>query len=333
MKNILIKYLETLATDAKQSHGNLAVFPLLSDAAVSLAYLMLDEALQKEVVEVAEVDESGEVSRLKVINRSDLPVLILDGEELVGAKQNRIVNSTFLIAAGSVTIIPVSCVEQGRWTYRTDRFFSEKRMMTSRMRASKAVEVQNCLSMRAEFAADQGSVWQNIREMAERRNVDSLSGAMADIFEKERPTIAEYLPHFHCIERQVGAIFAIAGKVVGVEAFGKSDTFAACFDKIVESYVLDAIDEVDREGKDRSTAENAGNFLRDLFSCRVATFPSAGLGTDCRLDSVKANGLALVVDGEVLHLSVFARQARERGSKLRTRLSRPSRRRGRMVTR
>jgi hypothetical protein len=114
MKNILIKYLETLATDVKQSHGNLAVFPLLSDAAVSLAYLMLDEALQKEVVEVAEVDESGQFSRLKVINRSDLSVLILDGEELVGAKQNRIVNTTILIAAESVTIIPVSCVEQGR---------------------------------------------------------------------------------------------------------------------------------------------------------------------------------------------------------------------------
>jgi hypothetical protein len=333
MKNILIKYLETLATDAKQSHDNLTVFPLLSDAAVSLAYLMLDEALQKEVVEVAEVDESGEVSRLKVINRSGLPVLILDGEELVGAKQNRIVNTTILIAAESMTIIPVSCVEQGRWTYRTNRFFSEKRMMTSRMRASKAVKVQDCLSMRAEFAADQGSVWQNIREMAERRNVDSLSGAMADIYEKERPAIAEYLPHFHCLERQVGAVFAIAGKVVGFEAFGKSDTFATCFDKIVESYVLDAIDEFGREGKDRSTAENAGNFLRDLFSCRVATFPPAGLGTDCRLDSEKANGLALVVDGEVLHLSVFARQARERGSKLRTRLSRPSRRRRRMVTR
>ncbi|MFY9705889.1 MAG: DUF6569 family protein, partial [Desulfobacterales bacterium] len=149
MKNILIKYLETLATDAKQSHGNLAVFPLLSDAAVSLAYLTLDEALTRETVEVAEVDDGGEVSRLKVINRSNLPVLILDGEELAGAKQNRIANTTILIAAGSVTIIPVSCVEQGRWTYRTNRFYSEKRMMTSRMRASKAVDVQECLSMRA----------------------------------------------------------------------------------------------------------------------------------------------------------------------------------------
>ena len=218
----------------------------------------------------------------------------------MGAKQNRIVNTTILIAAGSVTTIPVSCVEQGRWAFRTNRFYSEKRMMTSRMRASKAVEVQHCLYMRSEFAADQGSVWQNIRELAGRRNVDSLSGAMADIYAKERPTIAEYLPHFHCIERQVGAVFAISGKVVGVEAFGKSDTLAACFNKIVESYVLDAIDEVGREETDRSTAEDAGELVKDLHSCRVATFPSAGEGTDCRLDSDRINGLALVVDGEVL---------------------------------
>lgn len=64
-------------------------------------------------------------------------------------------------------------------------------MMTSRMRASKAVKVQDCLSLRAEFDADQGSVWQNIREMVGRRNVSSLSSAMADIYEKERPAIAE----------------------------------------------------------------------------------------------------------------------------------------------
>ena len=333
MKKSLESYLRNLAVGVKQSHKNMAVFPLMSIDAIDLAYLVLDEALQQGVVEVTEVGEGGEVPRLKVANRSDLPVLILDGEELVGAKQNRVVNTTILVAGGSVTIIPVSCVEQGRWTYRTDRFHSEKRMMTSRMRAVKAVEVQHCLSVRAEFAADQGSVWQNIREMADRRKVTSRSGAMADIYEKERPAVADYRKHFNCLEGQVGAVFAISGKVVGVEAFGKSDTLAACFNKIVESYVLDAIDEVGRKETDRSTAEDAGELVKDLLSCRVATFPSAGLGTDCRLDSEQVNGLALVVDGEVLHLSAFARQAVAPGKKLRTRLSRSSRRRGGMKTR
>ena len=49
-------------------------------------------------------------------------VLLDDGEELVGAKQSRILNVTLLVAAGSKPPIPVSCVEQGRWSRRSESF-------------------------------------------------------------------------------------------------------------------------------------------------------------------------------------------------------------------
>lgn len=39
-------------------------------------------------------------------------VLILDGEEILGAKQNRMVNATILIAAHTKVKVPVSCVER-----------------------------------------------------------------------------------------------------------------------------------------------------------------------------------------------------------------------------
>ena len=48
-----------------------------------------------------------------------LRVLFLEGEELVGAKQNRILNTSVLIAAHTKSKIPVSCVEAGRWGYKT----------------------------------------------------------------------------------------------------------------------------------------------------------------------------------------------------------------------
>jgi hypothetical protein len=44
--------------------------------------------------------------------------LLLDGEQLVGAKQNRIPNMIVLVAAQTEVTIPVSCVEQGRWGYQ-----------------------------------------------------------------------------------------------------------------------------------------------------------------------------------------------------------------------
>ena len=120
---------------AEQSYKNLAIFPILSDYVIPFDYLTLDEALSENLIEVVEIDEGGSVPELRLINKSDKMVLILDGEELVGAKQNRIVNTTILIPAMETVVIPVSCVEQGRWSYDTERFHSEERIMAPTMRA------------------------------------------------------------------------------------------------------------------------------------------------------------------------------------------------------
>lgn len=108
MQTIIQNYLKEAKIGRKQSHRNLAIFPLLSSYAIGLDYIMLDEALSEELIEVVEVSEEGTVPELKVVNKSPCMILILDGEELVGAKQNRIVNTTILIQEKTTTVIPVS---------------------------------------------------------------------------------------------------------------------------------------------------------------------------------------------------------------------------------
>jgi hypothetical protein len=71
---------------------------------------------------VTEVSEAGSVPFLQVANGADRPLLLLDGEELIGAEQNRILNTAVLVAAHTEVTIPVSCVEQGRWGYRGRQF-------------------------------------------------------------------------------------------------------------------------------------------------------------------------------------------------------------------
>jgi hypothetical protein len=119
MQEVIKEYLESAKFGRKQFYKNMAVFPLLSDYSLSLEYMLLDEALGAGLVEVTEVDNQGTVPNLKVHNKSPRMVLILDGEELVGAKQNRIVNTTILVAGNATVVIPVSCVEQGRWACRS----------------------------------------------------------------------------------------------------------------------------------------------------------------------------------------------------------------------
>ena len=52
---------------------------------------------------------------LRVENNGTLPVLLLDGEILSGAKQDRVVRSSVLVGEGSQVVVPVYCVERGRW--------------------------------------------------------------------------------------------------------------------------------------------------------------------------------------------------------------------------
>ncbi|MDZ7700420.1 MAG: DUF6569 family protein [Deltaproteobacteria bacterium] len=70
MDKIIGNFLEQLKVGRKQSHKNLAVYPLLSTYAIGLDYLLLDEALSQSMIEVVELSEGGSVPELKVVNTS-----------------------------------------------------------------------------------------------------------------------------------------------------------------------------------------------------------------------------------------------------------------------
>ena len=110
---------------------------------------------------------SGE-PELKVVNKSDQKILLVDGEELVGAKQDRVLNATILIAPKSETTIPVLCVEQGGWSYRSERFGSQSRSMSANLRNRKSETVTMNLHKGWEFRSNQGVVWDEIEKKYDR---------------------------------------------------------------------------------------------------------------------------------------------------------------------
>ena len=313
MQNVINEYLGQSKVGRKQSHKNLAIYPLLSTYSIALDYILLDEALNEALIDVVEVDEAGDVPNLKVINQSERMVLILDGEELVGAKQNRIVNTTILIPGRATVVIPVSCVEQGRWHYDAPQFRSEERVMAPAMRAKKAKKVSQSLKLKRGFLSDQGEIWDGIVQIAQRRGAISQSMAMSEVYKKDRSSIDEYVKHFRLIDGQVGAVFMINGKVVGLDTFGKAESFSKIFNKLVESYALDALDCFDSKKEQKALRGYVTRFLKASQRSSVEIHEGVGLGTDCRLESDKVTGFALAMDEKILHLSVFARENGETG--------------------
>jgi hypothetical protein len=327
LQTVIQTYLDEAKIGRKQSYRNLAVFPLLSGYAVDLDFITLDEALSEDLIEVMEKDDEGSVPELMVLNKSPKMILILDGEELVGAKQNRIVNTTILIQGKSNTVIPVSCVEQGRWSYESPSFHSKERLMSAQLRGLMAEQVHRSIRTSDSFRSDQSEIWDEISSKAARMEAESPTMAMSEIYEKKRSKLSDYVSHFRLVEMQVGAVFSINGKVVGLDSFGTPSTFAKVFKKLVESYALDAIDWSETDVASKTLRSKVTRFLRAAGVATLESRPSVGLGTDFRLESRNLNGFALVHEDRILHLSVFARNNGHRGEPCRSRMQRFSSRR------
>ena len=153
---VLHETLTKLTLGSPLSFKGLGVVPLLRFDATDPDWLTSDEAIGGGLLEVTEVTEGGSVPTLRVVNKGDRAVFLLDREELLGAKQNRILNTSVLIAAGQTITIPVSCVEQGRWAYRSRAFTSAHRSLYASVRRKKAAQVHESLRMSRGHTADQG---------------------------------------------------------------------------------------------------------------------------------------------------------------------------------
>lgn len=284
--------------------ANLTMFPLLGGSeGPPAAYTTLDEGLAAGFVKVTEVSESGRVPELTIVNDGPTPVLLLDGEELVGAKQNRIVNLTIMVPPRSRLPLPVSCVEAGRWAHRSRAFAAAGRTHYASGRAKKVEQVSYCLKETGQRLADQGAIWDDIDQKAARMAAHSPTRAAAALYEQSRSKLDEFQRTLEALPRQVGAVFAVNGAIAGLELFDSPVTWRKSMRKIVESYGLDALDH--QEERPLRPRRDPARFLAAVAGSEVDAFPAVGLGQDLRLKSPHIAGAALAVDEHIVHALAF----------------------------
>ncbi|MGE5359158.1 MAG: ARPP-1 family domain-containing protein [Bacteroidales bacterium] len=284
--------------------ANLTMFPLLAREESPAGYATLDEALAAGTVRVTEVSETGCVPELTIVNDGAIPVLVLDGEELVGAKQNRIVNLTILVPAHSRLPLPVSCVEAGRWQHRSRAFAAAGRTHYAHARAMKVAHVSASMRESGNRVADQSAIWQDIAAKSRRMAAPSPTSAAAAMYEKSRGELDAFQSKLHAQPLQVGAIFAIHNSIVGMELFDAASTWRKSMRKVVESYGLDALDPKDEPNA--PVHDDPQQFLEAIGKVGVEKFPALGMGEDLRLRAPRVSGAALALEGRVLHLLAFA---------------------------
>jgi hypothetical protein len=297
-------YLLGMKLDTAQALKNMTVFPLLSPLDGGPDYLTLKEALERALLVVTEVSSGGSVPELKVANKADLAVLLLDGEELAGAKQNRVLNTSILVKEESEMVIPVSCTEQGRWSYVSNAFRDSDTVMSPKLRGEKAKTVATSLSATGEFRADQGKVWDGIKEMEHKTQVTSRTGAMKAIYEAKTQDLDEYLKAFRLVPGQKGVLAFVNGEPVGFDFLSRERAFAVLFPKLIKSYAMEAILE-QKDGAMKEGPRQPEEFLKQASDCREKKYDSIGQGSDYRYEAESIVGSALAVGSHVVHMAFF----------------------------
>jgi hypothetical protein len=299
------KQLSQLSLGEKAVCENMTMFAIEGNSQAALDYLTLSEAIRLGVARVSEISAMGSVPELLFKNKADLPVLILDGEELIGAKQNRTVNLTILAPAGKRIKIPVSCVEAGRWRHESTHFEMSDRCHFALGRAIKTEAVSRSLHRDGSRQSDQGRVWADISAKAARMGAPSATQAMAEIFDRHRTSIESFVEAFRAADGQTGALFAIGPTIVGLDLFDRSSTLSAVLPKLVRSYAIDAIDSGGRESE-KAKKRDARAFLSKLVEAEIEPFDAIGLGLDLRLSGPSLVGGGLAVDDHLVHIAAFA---------------------------
>jgi hypothetical protein len=282
----------------------LTVFPLFGESHGQVDYLLSDEALQTGSVTVQEVSEGGSVPDLLVENNGDIRVLFLEGEELVGAKQNRILNTSVLLPAKSKIKIPVSCVERGRWAYKSRLFSAGGRHSSSKLRHALKFSVTSSLRGGEGHRSDQGKVWEEIDHQQAALGVTSRTSAMADSFDAHQKQIDYFAEQFQYPDGATGLAVAVGDKVLAVDLFDNPATCRKVWRRLLSGFILDAV--VSTGVTSQVTQPSVEATLTDLRNSSWEKVNPVGDGEEYRVnseDGKQASALALgdaLVHGSLL---------------------------------
>jgi len=310
MKHMIIESLQGLSLATPQTAAGLSIIPLLASRPTTHHYLSLRQALHRSLIVITEISEGGSVPSLKVTNKAADPVLILDGEELKGAKQNRILNTTVLVPPQCEIIIPVSCTERGRWHHVSSKFDESENVMPSEFRAQKLARVLDNLKLKQSFDADQGEIWRNIDQLQSKHRVHSVSSAMSDVFDEKRRSLDEVSAHFTLMPEQIGIYVEVSGRFTGLDMVSLPEAWKDVHDKIIRSYL---IDHLRRDIPDQAADPNRlKGVIDDLEKAEFLPFKAVGLGDDLRIEFPSLTGSFLVWADQTVHCAIYPRRETQR---------------------
>ena len=247
---------------------------------------------------------------LEVENTNVEPVVLFAGETLEGGRQQRVLNQSVIIGGRSVSDIPVSCVEQGRW--HGDHSFRG------------VGEIAPPSIRRSANRRDQGDVWNEVENLLSSHRLSSDTSALDEYF-RCRPSshdaaMVDEVASWGPLAEQTGIVVMNRGRVVSVDLFGEANLLASMWETLVRSAFVNGPEMSSSAGTSAGSANRADkalNFLRRFAREMRGPLDSSepgrsdfgrsdfGQGEWRQVSTDRVTGQALTLDGQLVHASAF----------------------------
>ena len=278
---------------------NLVVFPLVGPGDNG-TYCSLQEALQSQEARLLDTEDIQEVV---LQYRGNQPLVMMEGEEVLGARQNRVFVTTLVAERPVETRVPVVCVEQGRWSGGTT-FRPSDTVAYPSLRAILSSSVFRNLTHTQEYQADQAAVWDSVRTTLSRLQVHSQTQSLHDSFEQLQDFLEDYLEDARFPEDTRGLVSLAGGRILGLDLFASPALFQKFQRWILRGYTLEAV-MLMHQSTPYPDPEGVERFLETVQRLPYRRFPGVIHGEEHRALAHGVAARATVHRQHLVHLSAF----------------------------
>jgi hypothetical protein len=262
-------------------------------------------AHQKGWVTITELPGIANVPQVLADNQGGEMILLLAGEVLLGAKQDRTVNTTILLPQYTKTVIPVSCVERGRWSDRSREFSPSGTVVSPEMRASLSKSVAKNVRYCGSFNSDQAEVWNQTFARIVDTRVEAPTESYEEFARFQRRKMKDSPAEFHPHPRATGIAGFVNGTITGFDLLPNPLIFAGYFSRFVESYAVDLNGGEEKPKGPEYYTGFVNHLLTEIENAGQSSHPSPGVGETICLDGARITGSALVYGPGLVHLQLF----------------------------
>ncbi|KUK14023.1 MAG: putative cytosolic protein [bacterium 42_11] len=298
-RNLLEDILGEIVIETPFFLRNLVIYPLkFPEIDVGGEFLTLED----DGFSVSELDPPT-IERVRFTNLSGKPFFILDGEELLGARQDRVVNTSLWIGKMGDFEIPVSCIERRRWGGGTI-FETGVVLLNPSLRRTLCEGVTGSLFRGEGYKSDQRALWDSVERTLASLKISSKTSSFNDVYATLRAEIEGYLEELQGLNGDFSGFVVETPTLISVDLFGSRKILAKFLKKLLRSYLIEGF--LAKRGVNPSLRRVRSLIKPIIVKDVIEHSTPTGLGKEVRFgDGKKTIGKILVLGETFLHFSLF----------------------------